>query len=1385
MLKKAQASMEFLMTYGWAILVVIIIIALLLNSRIGGDPTLLLQENCEFYITVFCLDYFVEEDQIKLSLQNIAERDITVKNIIATSDALEGQCELTGIHMGQPLKNGEDFLFQLNRTVMVDRTFAPPVSTNINWNLPESQILLARAQGSDDTYEIELLHEILNGTNTDTHYEGDEQEFGNLLNNLTGPSKTQFNTQLRDPSLIDPSSYTDLTAYKARVISVLEDILDNATNRNYTAYNISKEANLSNSSFTKAVLWNTIINETETSIFSLPPGRGNNLETYATSHSDYATNYSVSLGCSDLDTLKQARLNYAAYEIFVNTNASNADPSLSREELYNNLSRSIAFIKTFYSGFEDAEEAGVNEMASIVNNTFKNPPEVLPEDEANLLITDTPECLDGFDIDEITLNNIERASEVVDNPLTVNNLIQGTTVGNLNEGLFGNDAYCALLMLVSDITSADINPITNTYGASNVGYGRTNFDNDGVEDHYGDTVSFFDYVLSLDRLTDVNDAVDRVANGTVTPADYRHSPNFNGADMNTVIKLIQDEKLFIDISRISNKIMDLFLNNDTLHPDNLDSNSKTEIIESVLNDNSLRLTYSWDYDSIDRILEVIRSDDAMRISDTIIETGGSDGRLVLNSFWLSHKLASTTVKHVISDTRFGLHGLDPDNLDSESISRIIELIHINKKINDVTRPWPFYGRDLHSDPDLIIADVLNDNNLVLTYYSNDNSINALIEIARNDLGLFDDSWWYFEVLNPELIKELFDTAANSNYEHLNNPTYRPVTKWCINYPDYTLWRAYGDSDSVSARNILAFYLNTWYDPSEPNSRLYTRKYKFEEDDPNTFRSFNSDVYYELLYDAIVYAAAVNVSNADDPVAQANEVKKGVAFSANLFLFNVITAPYTNVKKEYTTCYDTTKLFDPESGTLEERKKAYISHCMANYVKYHFENFTYQDVIDSELNSSDLTLFLTNTARFYRERIQEIRNSVFDAIDYVEQVIGFLLPTPSNVCQAANDAASHPDLQSPTLRREAGAELIADFDAKILLNHHAPDCESLPPTATTLDILRAVGQAAAQIIVPAEKDASAVPSLITFINDWLSSQPPTISLQAPTDPASAVFPVTITAHDYEGRLDMIKIRILSEGSTTFVEDIDIADILGPDCDKMDCIIDRDINAGLFLNQQIILLVQAIDTEGNIGEADEIINVPDKVQPLIDNFELIAVSHRNERDNYYTEFLVRVTAKDEHNQNLTNIKLDLPLDLNSHLNPNLDLVSNVPFFSTPPPVTITPLPSGGSPFPFYQTCTTTPTEKTECVKEFTIVASRHLNDKTIVISATANSATGGDSLPSSLSIIIPQESINGCIHRDLGTKKNRYSLRLIYAWEESPDIDHTITGTLLTTAPDITE
>ena len=94
------------------------------------------------------------------------------------------------------------------------------------------------------------------------------------------------------------------------------------------------------------------------------------------------------------------------------------------------------------------------------------------------------------------------------------------------------------------------------------------------------------------------------------------------------------------------------------------------------------------------------------------------------------------------------------------------------------------------------------------------------------------------------------------------------------------------------------------------------------------------------------------------------------------------------------------------------------------------------------------------------------------------------------------------------RSDAASELIYDFDTNIRLNYGALDCEGLPTNPATeiiLDILRAVGQAAADIIVPAEKDIEAVDDLIVFIDDWLSSQPPTILPSSPNRPGIRSIP----------------------------------------------------------------------------------------------------------------------------------------------------------------------------------------------------------------------------------------------------------------------------------------
>ncbi len=86
---KAQAAMEFLMTYGWAILVVLIVIGALAYFGVLS-PSTLLPEKCTFPVSLTCSDFRVTGTGITLILLNGAGRDMAVTKISAASDALGG-----------------------------------------------------------------------------------------------------------------------------------------------------------------------------------------------------------------------------------------------------------------------------------------------------------------------------------------------------------------------------------------------------------------------------------------------------------------------------------------------------------------------------------------------------------------------------------------------------------------------------------------------------------------------------------------------------------------------------------------------------------------------------------------------------------------------------------------------------------------------------------------------------------------------------------------------------------------------------------------------------------------------------------------------------------------------------------------------------------------------------------------------------------------------------------------------------------------------------------------------------------------------------------------------------------------------------------------------
>ena len=73
--KKAQAAMEFLMTYGWAILVVLIAISALAYFGVL-NPSRFLPESCTLVPGMSCVDFKVDTSSATLVIQNGMGQDL-------------------------------------------------------------------------------------------------------------------------------------------------------------------------------------------------------------------------------------------------------------------------------------------------------------------------------------------------------------------------------------------------------------------------------------------------------------------------------------------------------------------------------------------------------------------------------------------------------------------------------------------------------------------------------------------------------------------------------------------------------------------------------------------------------------------------------------------------------------------------------------------------------------------------------------------------------------------------------------------------------------------------------------------------------------------------------------------------------------------------------------------------------------------------------------------------------------------------------------------------------------------------------------------------------------------------------------------------------------
>src|SRR3989344_6602038 len=81
--RKSQAALEFLMTYGWAILVVLVAVGALAYFGVLS-PDKFLPAKCTLQSGLACLDHKATATSIQINIQNSLGRDITVDRVTAS-----------------------------------------------------------------------------------------------------------------------------------------------------------------------------------------------------------------------------------------------------------------------------------------------------------------------------------------------------------------------------------------------------------------------------------------------------------------------------------------------------------------------------------------------------------------------------------------------------------------------------------------------------------------------------------------------------------------------------------------------------------------------------------------------------------------------------------------------------------------------------------------------------------------------------------------------------------------------------------------------------------------------------------------------------------------------------------------------------------------------------------------------------------------------------------------------------------------------------------------------------------------------------------------------------------------------------------------------------
>ena len=123
-LKKSQAALEFIMTYGWAILIVIVVIAALAYFGVLS-PDKFLPSRCTLPAGIGCIDYLASgaDGSILVTLQNSLGIDITSVTvrisgctISDTKTRLNNGAKIEFTPSGCSITSGQKYSGQVNVT---------------------------------------------------------------------------------------------------------------------------------------------------------------------------------------------------------------------------------------------------------------------------------------------------------------------------------------------------------------------------------------------------------------------------------------------------------------------------------------------------------------------------------------------------------------------------------------------------------------------------------------------------------------------------------------------------------------------------------------------------------------------------------------------------------------------------------------------------------------------------------------------------------------------------------------------------------------------------------------------------------------------------------------------------------------------------------------------------------------------------------------------------------------------------------------------------------------------------------------------------------------------------------------------------------------------